>query len=63
MIIFHLKICLVLCFQDIRELCMKFQSKYTVFMDFLSSLLREEGGLDYKTAIVDTIINIIEGIS
>ena len=40
---------------------MKFQSKYTVFMDFLSSLLREEGGLDYKTAIVDTIINIIEG--
>ena len=42
---------------------MKFQSKYTVFMDFLSSLLREEGGLDYKTAIVDTIINIIEGIS
>ena len=41
---------------------MKFQGKYTVFMDFLSSLLREEGGLDYKTAIVDTIINIIEEI-
>jgi len=48
--------------KDIRELCMKFQSKYTVFMDFLSGLLREEGGLDYKTAIVDTIINIIEEI-
>jgi len=48
--------------KDIRELCIKFQSKYTVFMDFLSSLLREEGGLDYKTAIVDTIINIIEEI-
>jgi len=48
--------------KDVRELCMKFQGKYTVFMDFLSSLLREEGGLDYKTAIVDTIINIIEEI-
>ena len=48
--------------KDVRELCMKFQGKYTVFMDFLSSLLREEGGLDYKTAIVNTIINIIEEI-
>ena len=48
--------------KDIRELCMKFQAKYTVFMEFLSSLLREEGGLDYKTAIVETVINIIEEI-
>jgi coatomer protein complex subunit gamma len=29
-------------------------------MNFLSAMLREEGGLDYKTSIVDTIITIIE---
>jgi len=29
-------------------------------MNFLSGMLREEGGLDYKTSIVDTIITIIE---
>jgi coatomer protein complex subunit gamma len=29
-------------------------------MNFLSAMLREEGGLEYKTSIVDTIITIIE---
>lgn len=29
-------------------------------MSFLSGMLREEGGLEYKTSIVDTIITIIE---
>ena len=29
-------------------------------MNFLSGMLREEGGLDYKAAIADTIITIIE---
>jgi coatomer protein complex subunit gamma len=28
-------------------------------MNFLSSLLRDEGGLEYKAAIADTIITII----
>lgn len=30
-------------------------------MNFLSGMLRDEGGLDYKAAIADTIITIIEG--
>lgn len=29
-------------------------------MNFLSGMLRDEGGLDYKAAIADTIITIIE---
>lgn len=46
--------------QAIRALCTKFPRKYAVLMNFLSSMLREEGGLDYKTSIIDTIILIIE---
>lgn len=29
-------------------------------MNFLSGILRDEGGFEYKKAIVDTIINTIE---
>jgi len=44
----------------IRALCLKFPRKHSVLMNFLSSMLRDEGGLDYKAAIADTIITIIE---
>lgn len=46
--------------QAIRSLCTKFPRKHTVLINFLSQMLREEGGLDYKTSIVDTMITIIE---
>ena len=46
--------------QAIRALCSKFPRKHGVMMNFLSGMLREEGGLEYKTSIVDTIILIIE---
>ncbi|KAL9960850.1 hypothetical protein ACROYT_G034355 [Oculina patagonica] len=44
----------------IRSLCLKFPRKHHIMMNFLSSMLRDEGGFDYKKAIVDTIITIIE---
>uniref|UniRef100_T1IMS8 Coatomer subunit gamma n=1 Tax=Strigamia maritima TaxID=126957 RepID=T1IMS8_STRMM len=44
----------------IRSLCLKFPRKHGVMMNFLSSMLRDEGGFEYKKAIVDTIISIIE---
>jgi len=44
----------------IRALCLKFPKKHMVMMTFLSSMLREEGGFDYKKAIVNAIISIIE---
>lgn len=46
--------------QAIRSLCTKFPRKQAVLINFLSQMLREEGGLAYKTSIVDTMITIIE---
>jgi len=46
--------------QAIASLCSKFPRKHGVMINFLSSMLREEGGYDYKKAIVDTIIGIID---
>ncbi|KAJ8302194.1 hypothetical protein KUTeg_021181 [Tegillarca granosa] len=46
--------------QAIQSLCLKFPRKHNVLMNFLSSMLRDEGGFDYKKAIVDSIIIIIE---
>lgn len=44
----------------IRSLCLKFPRKHMVMMTFLSSMLRDEGGFDYKKGIVTAIISIIE---
>lgn len=41
-------------------MCSKFPRKHTVLMNFLSGMLREEGGLEYKASIADTVIAIIE---
>lgn len=46
--------------QAIRALCLKFPRKHSVLMNFLSGMLRDEGGLDYKASIADTIITVIE---
>ncbi len=46
--------------QAVRSLCTKFPRKHGVMMSFLSSMLRDEGGFEYKRAIVDSIIVIIE---
>lgn len=46
--------------QAIKSLALKFPRKHGILMNFLSSMLRDEGGLEYKTSIADTIITIIE---
>ncbi|XP_021104471.1 coatomer subunit gamma-1 [Heterocephalus glaber] len=46
--------------QAISALCQKHPHKHTVLMNFLFTMLREEGGFEYKRAIVDCIISIIE---
>ncbi|VVB10843.1 unnamed protein product [Arabis nemorensis] len=46
----------------IRLLCLKFPLKYRSLMNFLSNTLREEGGFEYKRAIVDSIVTIIRDI-
>ncbi|CAF0898652.1 unnamed protein product [Didymodactylos carnosus] len=44
----------------IKSLCQKFPRKHSTLMSFLANMLREEGGYDYKKAIVNTIITIVE---
>lgn len=48
--------------EAIRSLCMKFPLKYRSMMIFLSNSLREEGGFEYKKAIVDCIVILISAI-
>ncbi|XP_033330766.2 coatomer subunit gamma isoform X1 [Megalopta genalis] len=50
----------VIVVQAIRALCQKFPRKHVVLMNFLSAMLRDEGGLEYKAAIADTIIAVME---
>uniref|UniRef100_A0AC35TLY8 Coatomer subunit gamma n=1 Tax=Rhabditophanes sp. KR3021 TaxID=114890 RepID=A0AC35TLY8_9BILA len=46
--------------EAIRSLCVRYPRKHSVMMQFLTPMLRNEGGFAYKKAIVDTIIAIIE---
>lgn len=43
----------------IKALCSKYPSKHRSFISFLSSSLREEGGFEYKRAIVDCVLHIV----
>ena len=43
----------------VRTLCLKFPAKHRVLMNFLSTVLREDGGFEYKKAIVDSILTLI----
>uniref|UniRef100_A0A8C3W917 Coatomer subunit gamma n=1 Tax=Catagonus wagneri TaxID=51154 RepID=A0A8C3W917_9CETA len=46
--------------QAISALCQKYPRKHSVMMTFLSNMLRDDGGFEYKRAIVDCIIDIVE---
>ncbi|XP_059056604.1 coatomer subunit gamma-2 [Achroia grisella] len=44
----------------IRRLCTKFPRKHQSLASFLAGMLRDEGGLEYKAAIADAIIALVE---
>lgn len=46
--------------EAIRSLCLKFPAKHRSLMNFLSNVLREEGGFDYKKSIVNAILALIQ---
>lgn len=46
--------------EAIRALCLKFPAKHRSLMNFLSNILREEGGFDYKKSIVTAILALIQ---
>jgi coatomer protein complex subunit gamma len=48
--------------QAIQTLCLKFPHKHRTLVNFLSNILREEGGFAFKKAIVDSIFCIIKNI-
>ncbi|KAG8786888.1 coatomer subunit gamma [Serendipita sp. 405] len=46
----------------IRSLCLKFPNKQTLMLTFLSSVLRDEGGYDFKRSVVEAIFDMIRFI-
>ena len=48
--------------KSIRQLCLKYPGKHRVLIGFLSNFLREEGGYQFKKAIVDGIVFLTESI-
>ncbi|CAH7667178.1 adaptin N terminal region-domain-containing protein [Phakopsora pachyrhizi] len=46
----------------IRALCLKFPAKQAVMLNFLSGILRDEGGYDFKRSVVEAIFDMIKFI-
>ncbi|RUP50466.1 coatomer subunit gamma [Jimgerdemannia flammicorona] len=46
----------------IRSLCLKFPSKQAVMLGFLSGVLRDEGGFEFKRAVVEAIFDLVKFI-
>ncbi|KAF9225339.1 Coatomer, gamma subunit [Gyrodon lividus] len=47
----------------IRSLCLKFPAKHVSMLAFLSGVLRDEGGYDFKRAIVEAMFDMIKYIA
>lgn len=48
--------------EAIKTLCLKFPHKYQTLVNFLSTALRDEGGFEYKKAIVNAMLDVITSI-
>lgn len=47
----------------IRALCLKFPAKQSTMLTFLSGVLRDEGGYDFKKSVVEAIFDMVKYIS
>ncbi|KAF9581884.1 coatomer subunit gamma [Lunasporangiospora selenospora] len=52
----------VLVVEAVGSLCIKFPSKHHVMLSFLSGALRDDGGYDFKRAVVEAIFNFVKYI-
>ncbi|KAI7902419.1 adaptin N terminal region-domain-containing protein [Cokeromyces recurvatus] len=52
----------VIVIDAVRSLCLKFPSKQFIILTFLSSVLREEGGYDFKKSVVEAIFDMVKHI-
>lgn len=50
----------VIVIEAIRSLCLKFPAKQVTMLSFLSSVLRDEGGYDFKRAVVEAMFDMIK---
>ena len=48
--------------EAIRTLCLKFPSKHAALLGFLSGILRDEGGYEFKRAVMESIFDLIKFI-
>ncbi|KAJ2692471.1 coatomer subunit gamma, partial [Coemansia sp. RSA 1285] len=48
--------------EAVRSLCRKFPSKHSLFLSFLSGVLRDEGGYDFKRASIEGIIDLAKNV-
>jgi coatomer protein complex subunit gamma len=46
----------------VRALCVRYPGKHRVLLNFLSGVLRDEGGFEFKKVVVDTILQLVEQI-
>ena len=46
----------------VRDMCIRYPQKHRIMVNFLATFLREEGGFDFKKAIVDSILEIMKAI-
>jgi len=46
--------------EAVRVLCLKFPSKQAGMLSFLSGILRDEGGYDFKRAVVESMFDLIK---
>ncbi|EMD42303.1 hypothetical protein CERSUDRAFT_110824 [Gelatoporia subvermispora B] len=47
----------------IRSLCLKFPAKHAAMLSFFSGVLRDEGGYDFKRAVVEAMFDMIKFIT
>ncbi|KAF9566654.1 coatomer subunit gamma [Mortierella alpina] len=52
----------VLVVEAVGSLCIKFPAKHHVMLTFLSGALRDDGGYDFKRAVVEAIFNFVKYI-
>lgn len=46
--------------EAIRTLCLKFPSKQAAMLTFLSGVLRDEGGYEFKKTVVESMFDLIK---
>ncbi|KAL1918813.1 uncharacterized protein VTP21DRAFT_2835 [Calcarisporiella thermophila] len=52
----------VIVVEAVRSLCLKFPQKQTIMLNFLSGVLRDEGGYEFKKAVVEAMFDLVRFI-